>query len=64
MSEEGAAGEYFDPLSQESMMEAMERVLSAPRHREELIAKGYLQASKFSWDKCANETMGEYQKLL
>ena len=60
----GAAGEYFDPLSQESMMEAMKRVLSAPRHREELISKGYLQASKFSWDKCANETMREYQKLL
>lgn len=60
----GAAGEYFDPLSQESMMEAMERVLSSPELREGLIAKGYLQASKFSWEKCAKETMREYQKLL
>ena len=58
------AGEYFDPLSQESMMEAMEAVLCSPKRRDDLIAKGYLQASKFSWKKCAQETITEYQKLL
>ena len=60
----GTSGEYFDPLSQKSMMEAMEGVLSTSKRREELITLGYVQASKFSWEKCAKETMREYQKLL
>jgi glycosyltransferase involved in cell wall biosynthesis len=60
----GDAGEYFDPLSKESMMEAMEGVLSSHKRRDDLIAKGFLQASKFSWEKCAKETLKEYQKLL
>jgi glycosyltransferase involved in cell wall biosynthesis len=60
----GDAGEYFTPLSQDSMKEAMERVLSSPKSKDNLILKGYLQASKFSWEKCAKETMKEYQKLL
>lgn len=60
----GDAGEYFDPLSQESMIEAMENVLCSPVRRDELIVKGFMQASKFSWEKCANETMREYLKLL
>jgi glycosyltransferase involved in cell wall biosynthesis len=45
-------------------MEAMERVLSSPKSKDNLISKGYLQASKFSWEKCAKQTMKEYQKLL
>lgn len=60
----GDAGEYFDPLSQDSMMETMERVLSSSKSKDNLISKGYLQVSKFSWEKCAKETMKEYQKLL
>jgi glycosyltransferase involved in cell wall biosynthesis len=60
----GDAGEYFDPLSQDSMMESMERVLSSSKSKDNLISNGYLQASKFSWEKCAKETMKEYQKLL
>ena len=60
----GTAGEYFDPLSQKSMMDAMEGVLSSPKRKDDLMAKGYLQASKFSWEKCAEETMREYRKLL
>ena len=60
----GTAGEYFDPLSQKSMMEVMEGVLSSPKRKDDLMAKGYLQASKFSWKKCAEETMREYRKLL
>ena len=60
----GGAGQYFDPLSQQSMIEAMEGVFSTSKRREELIALGYVQASKFSWEKCAKETMREYQNLL
>lgn len=60
----GDAGEYFEPLHQESMMVAIENVLISPRRHECLIEEGFRQASKFSWTKCAKETMREYQKLL
>ena len=60
----GDAGEYFEPLHQGSMMIAMENVLTSPKRHEGLRANGFIQASKFSWSKCAKETMREYQKLL
>jgi glycosyltransferase involved in cell wall biosynthesis len=60
----GSAGEYFDPTSQESMIEAMEGVMSSLERRQDLIGKGYEQAAKFSWEMCAKETLGVYQKLL
>jgi glycosyltransferase involved in cell wall biosynthesis len=60
----GTAGEYFDPASQESIMEAMEGVMISLDRREDLISKGYKQAAKFSWERCAQETLGVYRKLL
>ena len=60
----GTAGEYFDPLSQESIKKALEAVVFSTKRSDDLIAAGYLQASKFSWEKCAKDTMKEYQKLL
>ena len=60
----GDAGEYFDPLHQDSMMIAIENVLTSPKRHEGLRDNGFIQASKFSWSKCAKETMREYQKLL
>lgn len=60
----GDAGEYFDPLHQDSMMRSIENVLTSPKRHEGLRDKGFTQASKFSWSKCAEETMREYQKLL
>lgn len=60
----GTAGEYFDPRSQESMIEAMEGVMISLDRREDLISKGFKQSTKFSWERCAKETLGLYQKLL
>ncbi len=32
--------------------------------REEMIQKGFLQAKKFSWDKCYSETLEFYKNIL
>ena len=32
--------------------------------KEELVQKGFLQAKKFSWDKCHSETLEFYKKIL
>ena len=60
----GDAGEYFDPLSEESMMAAMERVTQSSSRSGELVELGRQQYRKFSWEKCAQETMMVYRSLL
>lgn len=59
----GDAGEYFDPNDQEAMTAAIEHVLQSSSRREELVAKGRRQCAKFSWEKCAQETMAIYRRL-
>lgn len=56
--------EYFDPLSVEDMTAAIDRVLSDDELRKQLIKKGRLVASKYSWDKTARETLEVYEKTL
>lgn len=60
----GEAGEYFDPNSQEAMTAAIERVLQSSSRREQLIALGRERSVKFSWEKCARETMAIYRGLM
>jgi len=36
---------------------AMERVLGDEELRAELIERGFEQAKKFSWERCARETL-------
>jgi glycosyltransferase involved in cell wall biosynthesis len=57
------AGEYFDPISPESIREALERVLQSPERRAELIASGSARCRLFSWDRCARETYRVYETL-
>ncbi|MFH1612136.1 MAG: glycosyltransferase family 1 protein [bacterium] len=39
------------------------KILNNSEFRKELIQKGFVQAEKFSWDKCFNETMEFYQEI-
>lgn len=58
------AGEYFNPTDTESIRNAIERVVFSPERQAELIALGYENIKYFSWKKCANETLGIYQKMI
>jgi len=60
----GEAGEYFDPNDDADMAEAMLRVLGSAERRQELIGLGRLRHALFSWEKCAMETLGIYEKLI
>ncbi len=60
----GDAGEYFDPRNEEDMMATIERVLQSEDRRKDLIARGLVHCSRFSWKKCAEETTAIYKKLL
>ncbi len=50
----GEAGVLVDPNKTEEIANGIEKAI---KNREELIEKGYQQAKKFSWEKCARETL-------
>jgi glycosyltransferase involved in cell wall biosynthesis len=48
---------YFDPLSIDDMAACMQSALTDSQMREQLREKGIEQASKFTWERCAQETL-------
>jgi glycosyltransferase involved in cell wall biosynthesis len=53
----GDAAVLVDPQDVEGLAAAMERVLGDEELRAELIVRGFEQARKFSWERCARETL-------
>jgi glycosyltransferase involved in cell wall biosynthesis len=49
----GDAGLLFDPEDTDAMADAIETVLTDDKLAAELVAKGLLQAKRFSWDEAA-----------
>jgi glycosyltransferase involved in cell wall biosynthesis len=60
----GQAGEYFNPEDEDSMLSAIENVLYSNTHSADLIACGFEQGRKFSWQKCAAETLNIYRSIV
>jgi glycosyltransferase involved in cell wall biosynthesis len=60
----GDAVRYFAPKDAVSIREAAHAVLDNERYREELVAKGYGQLSKFSWESMAKQTQEAYRRVL
>ena len=53
----GAAALMFDPEDVGEMVSRIEQVLLNPVVSESLIEKGLNHAARFSWQKCARETL-------
>lgn len=60
----GEAGILFDPLSRESLINAIESLVNSDSKRNNLIKLGKEQEKKFSWDKMANETLDIYKSII
>ncbi|PIP28344.1 MAG: group 1 glycosyl transferase [Candidatus Moranbacteria bacterium CG23_combo_of_CG06-09_8_20_14_all_35_22] len=58
----GEAVLYFEPKNYLELSEQIKKILDNPELRKDLILKGLEQAQKFSWEKCARETL-EYLKI-
>ncbi len=54
---------YFDGQDVHSIASALENVFRDEKLRQDLIAKGYEQAKKYSWKKMAKETLTLYEKI-
>lgn len=53
----GGAAEYFDAKNAAELAEKIKMVLSDEKLKKEMIARGLTQIKKFSWEKCAAETL-------
>ncbi|MDA3815707.1 MAG: glycosyltransferase family 1 protein [Patescibacteria group bacterium] len=58
------AAEFFNPFDVEELANKMELLVSDDKKRERMINEGFVQSRKFSWDKCARETLDVYKKVL
>ncbi|MEA1936782.1 MAG: glycosyltransferase family 1 protein [Patescibacteria group bacterium] len=55
----GDAALLINPNKPEEIAEAINKIFSDDGLREKMIKKGFQNAQKFSWEKCARETMGK-----
>jgi len=60
----GQAAVYHDADDAEGMASAMRRMLLDPTFREERSAACLLQAARFSWSRCAQQTLASYRDVL
>lgn len=58
----GDAAYYFDPKDPKDIAAKIKKVISSPRIKTDLIAKGDEQIKKYSWLKMAKETLAVYSK--
>lgn len=59
----GDAAEYVNPESVIDIENKLRLVMEDQDKRKQMIKKGLIQAKKFSWKKCAQETAEVYQHL-
>ncbi len=60
----GDAGILVDPKDQDQLCQAMLDILTDGSLRKNLKQKGLERAKQFSWEKCANETVEIYKKII
>jgi glycosyltransferase involved in cell wall biosynthesis len=60
----GTAGLLFDPNDEEDLAAKIETVLTDSLVRESLIAGGNERSRLFSWDRCADQTLQVYRKVV
>ena len=53
----GDAALYFENDNAEDLANQIEKILASEETKKDLVAKGLLQLQKFSWEKCARETL-------
>jgi len=60
----GEAALYCDPHRPEDIAQKIERVLEDRPLRQRLVEKGWERAGKFTWERCARETLKVIARLL
>jgi glycosyltransferase involved in cell wall biosynthesis len=58
------AAHYFDPVDIDDMAKRIGEVLDDPDLRHKLVALGYEQVKKYSWQRMAEQTLAVYRSVL
>lgn len=59
----GNSGILIDPISTSSIAEGLKKVFDEDGPRRQLIKKGFENIKRFSWQKCASETLSILSKV-
>ena len=59
----GRAAIYFNPKNKKEMIANIMKILSNDNLKQDLILKGLRQVKKYSWQKCAKETLMIYNQI-
>lgn len=60
----GNGAEYFDPYSEESIYNAMKKILESDEEKDRLIKNGTERLKYFSWELTAKQTKKVYEGVL
>lgn len=60
----GDAALYVDPKDTDDIAKKIEKLISDEGLRKDLVAKGYKQVEKFSWEKTAKETLAVLEEVV
>lgn len=60
----GDAAYFVDPYDVEDIVLNLKEAMKDDQQREDLIGNGILQASNFTWENCAYETVDIYRELM
>lgn len=60
----GSAGIMIDPLDKDALAHAMWSLYQSPSERLIMADKSLQQASSFSWDRCAQQTIDAYKHAI
>lgn len=58
----GDAGILINPKNLDELAQAIQKLLTSEKLRKNLSAKALAQASKFTWEKCARQTLRSYEQ--
>ena len=59
----GDGGLTVDPQDHDALADALRRVLTDTALHADLRAKGLAHAARFTWEKCARETLAVYERV-
>ena len=59
----GNAGIFINSENEKEMMVSMKKIINDKKLVEKMKKAGFKQADKFSWEKCARETLGVLEKV-
>ncbi len=59
----GDAAILIDPANSKELVDAINRLKSDSKYRDELIKKGLKNVKKFSWKKTAKQTLNVFEEI-